>query len=104
MNFQRISCDDAQQKLADGSAVLVDIRDPAAFAAGHVPGALHLSNQNVQDFVQNSDPDRPVLVMCYHGHSSQNAAQFLVQQGFTQVFSVDGGFERWKLALPVERS
>ncbi len=104
MNFQRISCDDAQQKLTDGSAVLVDIRDPAAFAAGHVPGALHLSNQNVQDFVQNSDPDRPVLVMCYHGHSSQNAAQFLVQQGFTQVFSVDGGFERWKLALPVERS
>ena len=103
MSFQRISCEDAHAKLVAG-AVLLDIRDPASFAAGHATGAQHLSNQNIQTFLQDANPDLPVLVMCYHGHSSQNAAQFLVQQGFSQVFSVDGGFERWKMQFPVSRT
>lgn len=99
MSFQRISAEQAQQQLADG-AVLVDIRDPVAFAAGHVDGAIRLGNDNLADFLAKADPDAPLLVMCYHGHSSQNAAQFFCNQGFAQVASVDGGFEGWRRALP----
>ncbi|MCV6069119.1 sulfurtransferase, partial [Escherichia coli] len=41
----------------------------------------------------------------YHGISSQGAAQYLVNQGFEQVYSVDGGFEAWQRAqLPIVRS
>ncbi len=36
--------------------------------------------------------------MCYHGISSQGAAQYLVNQGFEEVYSVDGGFEAWHRA------
>ena len=100
--FKRISIQQAQQQLANG-AVLVDIRDANTFAAGHVLGAINLNNQNVQQFLQDTAPDAPVLVMCYHGHSSQNAAQFLLQNGFSDVSSVDGGFEIWKLNFPVSR-
>jgi thiosulfate sulfurtransferase len=46
--------------------------------------------------------EQPVLVICYHGISSQGAAQYLVNQGFEQVYSVVGGFDEWKRAdLPV---
>jgi thiosulfate sulfurtransferase len=46
--------------------------------------------------------EQPILVMCYHGISSQGAAQYLVNQGFEEVYSVDGGFEAWHRAeLPV---
>ena len=41
--------------------------------------------------------------MCYHGVSSRNTAQFLVEQGFEEVYSVKGGFDGWVNAgLPIE--
>jgi thiosulfate sulfurtransferase len=100
--FKRVSCVEAAQMINEG-ACIVDIRDAASFAAGHAPNAIHLTNQNAQQFIQATDLDAAVLVMCYHGHSSQGAAQFLVNQGFTNVSSVDGGFEMWKLNQAVER-
>ena len=99
MSFQRINIEQAQQQMAAG-AVLVDIRDPVAFAAGHVDGAVRLGNDNLSDFLAKANPDTPLLVMCYHGHSSQNAAQFFANQGFASVASVDGGFEGWRQKLP----
>lgn len=99
--WQRIGCHDAIAKLAAG-ATLVDIRDPQSFATAHARGALHLSNQNMPHFLQSCDPSTPVLVMCYHGNSSQNAAQFLSNQGFTDVYSIDGGFAEWQKSGAVE--
>ncbi|MGL5628515.1 MAG: rhodanese-like domain-containing protein, partial [Plesiomonas shigelloides] len=43
----------------------------------------------------------PVIVMCYHGNSSQGAAQYLVNQGFDEVYSLNGGFEAWRKVAPV---
>jgi thiosulfate sulfurtransferase len=40
------------------------------------------------------------VVCCYHGISSQQAAQFLVSQDFTDVYSLDGGFTQWQLQFP----
>lgn len=55
--------------------------------------------------MEQAEFDQPVLVMCYHGISSQGAAQYLVNQGFEEVYSVDGGFEAWHRAnLPIEAS
>jgi len=41
------------------------------------------------------------VVVCYHGNSSQQAAQFFAGEGFNDVYSMDGGFEAWKLQYPV---
>lgn len=81
---------------------IVDIRDPASFAAGHIPGALQLSDRNLQEFLDTADMGRPLIVCCYHGISSQNAAQFFVERGFSHVCSLDGGFEGWRHSGPVE--
>jgi len=40
------------------------------------------------------------VVCCYHGISSQQAAQFLISQDFTEVYSLDGGFTDWQLQYP----
>jgi thiosulfate sulfurtransferase len=101
--FQRISIQQAQQLQQQSMAVVVDIRDPQSFALGHIPGAIHLTNDNVAEFIEQTDKSLPVVVVCYHGNSSQPAAQFLVEQGFEQVYSMDGGFEAWKLQYPVSR-
>ncbi|MGQ7176509.1 rhodanese-like domain-containing protein, partial [Escherichia coli] len=44
----------------------------------------------------------PVMVMCYHGNSSKGAAQYLLQQGYDVVYSIDGGFEAWQRQFPAE--
>ncbi|MFS2221788.1 thiosulfate sulfurtransferase GlpE [Pantoea sp. B65] len=98
--FECINVLQAQQRLAQGAALLVDIRDPQSFALAHTTGAFHLTNDSLQRFMQQADFATPVLVMCYHGNSSRGAAQYLLTQGFEQVYSVDGGFEAWRVAFP----
>lgn len=100
--WRHIDITTAAAMLAEHTAALVDIRDPQAFAAGHIPGAQHLTNQNVAAFLAQGDRQRPLIVCCYHGHSSRDAAEFLAEQGFAEVYSLDGGFEAWRLQQPVE--
>ncbi|MGK3142453.1 thiosulfate sulfurtransferase GlpE [Pantoea sp. C2G6] len=97
--FECIDVQQAQARLTQG-ALLVDIRDPQSFALGHAAGALHLTNSNLSEFVSEADRSLPVLVMCYHGISSKSAAQYLLQQGFSATYSIDGGFDAWRAAFP----
>ena len=99
--FKRIPVAEAVSLLASESrARLVDIRDPVSFATSHVAGALHLTNETLPAFLDSLEESDPVLVLCYHGNSSQGAAHYLASQGFSQVFSVDGGFAKWSLEHP----
>ncbi|WP_375056345.1 thiosulfate sulfurtransferase GlpE [Zobellella sp. DQSA1] len=94
--FAHISVAEAEAMLAEGRARLVDIRDPQSFALAHAEGAFHLTNDSLVQFTNEADFDTPVIVMCYHGISSQGAAQYLIHQGFEEVYSLDGGFEAWR--------
>lgn len=101
MTFRCIAPQAAKELLDERAPQVFDIRDPASFNQAHVDGAINLNNNNVDDVIRNADPDAPTLVFCYHGHSSQGAADFLVRQGFTEVYSVDGGMEHWRGVYPV---
>ncbi|SIS47432.1 thiosulfate sulfurtransferase GlpE [Neptunomonas antarctica] len=81
-------------------AIVADIRDSQSFQQGHIPGAFNLSNDNMHEFMLAADFEKPLIVCCYHGISSQSAAQYLVHQGFEQVCSLDGGFEDWGKTQP----
>lgn len=98
--FSHISVQDVADFKGDVS--IVDIRDPQSYANGHIPSAKPLNNDNFSEFVEQTPKDKPVVVVCYHGVSSQQAAQVIAQQGFETVYSMDGGFEAWRLANPVD--
>lgn len=97
--FKRIPPAEAQALLEKG-AIVVDVRDPQTFAASHITGAQHLDNHSIADFIRTADLDAPVVVVCYHGNSSQSAAAYLISQGFSDVYSLDGGFELWRTTYP----
>ena len=97
--FKRIPPEQAQA-LREQGAVVVDIRDPQSFAQGHISGSQHLDNHSLPDFIAAADLDAPLIVTCYHGHSSQSAAAYLAHQGFSAVYSLDGGFELWQSLYP----
>ena len=99
-SFKHLSIDALQQRQANETLTIVDIRDGNAFANGRIPGAIHLTNENIADFLRDADFDAPTVVCCYHGISSQQAAQFLISQDFTDVYSLDGGFSQWLTQHP----
>jgi thiosulfate sulfurtransferase len=99
--FKRISTGEAKTLIDSKGANLVDIRDEQSFQQAHIHNAVHLDNTSLQVFIETADPDKPLVVYCYHGNSSQSAAQFLYEKGFEDVYSMDGGFEVWRQQFPI---
>jgi len=96
MEIPQIQIHEAKKKLDDKSCLFVDIRDPGSYQQAHIPGAIHLNDGNVQEFLQNTAKDRNVVVYCYHGNSSMGATGYFLENGFTNVASMMGGFEAWR--------
>lgn len=96
--FQHIDVENAALKLEKEEAVLWDVRDPQSFTKGRAKNAKHLTNDTIVSLMDQVEFETPILVICYHGHSSQGVAQYLINQGFETVYSVDGGFDAWQRA------
>ncbi len=98
--YERISPEKAKQLMDTENARVVDIRDPGSFNLSHIPQATLLDNNTVGELISSADMSKPLIVYCYHGNSSQSAASYLSEQGFEQSYSMDGGFEHWRVLFP----
>lgn len=96
MDIPQIQIHEAKKKFDLKQCLFVDIRDPGSYGAAHIPGALHLHDGNVQEFIQHTDKNADVVVYCYHGNSSLGAAAYFIESGFKNVASMSGGFEAWR--------
>ncbi|PHQ81107.1 MAG: thiosulfate sulfurtransferase GlpE [Coxiella sp. (in: Bacteria)] len=94
--FKQLSCPEADELINGGGLVIADVRDIDSYNDAHIHSAIHLSMPMLQDFCETADKNQPILVYCYHGITSQSVAQHLIEQGFSQVYSLVGGFETWK--------
>jgi len=81
-----------------------DTRDRQSYEAGHITNAVRLDNNSLPKFINNTPFEEALVVCCYHGNSSQGAANYLSEQGFSEVYSLDGGFELFKVSQPDEIS
>lgn len=99
MTFKCIDIQDALP-IIDIKANIADIRDLMSFQNGHMLNAVHLSNDNLEAFVNDNDFETPLIVCCYHGNSSKGAAEYLAAQGFKDVYSLNGGFTQWQALHP----
>lgn len=99
---------DVQRRLAAGDRfILVDVREESEWAAGHAPGAVHLSKGVIERDVETKVPDKatPLVLYCGGGFRSALAADNLQKMGYTNVISMDGGWRGWTQAgLAVEGS
>lgn len=99
-SFTRINPNDAKALIEQGTSQIIDIRDAMSFQAGHMTAAIRIDNEGVPHFMAQADQQAPLIVCCYHGNSSQSAAHYFSEQGFQEVYSLDGGFEEWKVLYP----
>ena len=89
---------DVKARLAAGEKfALVDVREESEYAAGHLPGARHISKGVMERDIETMvpDPAAPVVLYCGGGYRSALAAVSLQDMGYTNVISMDGGFAGW---------
>jgi len=95
IHYKCIHVQEAQELLNDPGTVIVDIRDKVSFQAGNIPNSINLSNEDIVDFLDSTDRKAPLLIYCYHGINSKDAAEYFVNNGFHTVFSLDGGYSEF---------
>ena len=99
-SFKTLSVDDFAEVIADPAVQRLDVRTPAEYTEGHLPGSL---NVNVLDpqFLQMADSllqkDRPVALYCRSGRRSKKAADLLGKSGY-RVYELATGFQGWQQA------
>ena len=103
---ENLGVDQVQAELAEGNAVLVDVRDAPELAGGSIPGAVHASRGMLEFYADPSspyhkpelDPGKRVILHCASGGRSALAARTLAELGYGNVAHLDGGFKAWEAA------
>jgi len=103
--YAELSPPEAQELIQAEDACVIDIRDDNSFSSAHITGAIQLDQTSIGPFLETTVKDAALVIYCYHGISSHCAASFFVDQGFSRVSHIAGGFEAWQQnALPVDHS
>jgi len=98
-----VSTAQATQLINRDDALIVDVREPAEYQAGHILGAKNTPLERVGE-TELKRKDRPVIVYCESGDRAPKAAAILRKQGCDGAVSLQGGLGAWKQAgLPVEK-
>ncbi len=96
---------EVRQQLGNG-AVVVDVREPEEWGAGHIPGAKHVPKSYLESRIEGAVPDRSehVILYCQSGNRYAWAARTLIEDlGYENVESMTGGITLWKdRGYPVE--
>jgi len=95
--IREVDTEQAAALRLDGATVL-DVREPDEVAQGVIPGAVGIVRGNLEAQVENLIPDKstPLIVHCAGGVRSAFAVKTLEALGYTDLVSMDGGFNKWK--------
>ncbi len=94
-----LSVSELQQRLADHSITLLDVREDDELAIAAITPAIHIPLQQLPRRLAELNPQAPIAVLCHHGMRSELAARFLIGNGFAQVANVAGGIDAWSLQV-----
>ena len=96
---REVTVDDVKARLDRGEKfLLVDVREESEYAKDHLPGAIHLGKGIIERDIEERVPqlNAPLILYCGGGYRSALAADVLQSMGYTNVYSMDGGWKAWK--------
>jgi rhodanese-related sulfurtransferase len=106
LGTKEVSVTEAVQLINRRDAVVIDVRDAADFASGHIPNARHIPAGDVEKRLKELEKlkQRPVIVSCRSGNRSAATTALLRKNGFAEVFPLKGGILGWQQAsMPLEK-
>ena len=82
---------------ADRSLLVLDVRTPEEYAAGHLPGAVNIPHDGLGSRTAelSGARERDIVVYCRTGKRTAEALEILRQAGFTRLFHLKGDYTRW---------
>jgi rhodanese-related sulfurtransferase/TusA-related sulfurtransferase len=75
--------------------VVLDVREPAEYAFGHIPNAISIPFGELEERISELDPNKKIFVVCRTGRRSDMASQVLAEKGFSNVINVVPGMAEW---------
>jgi len=90
-----ISSEEAREMLASNEASAIDIRSDEEWRSGHIPGARHRSEEEIEAVLGEIDADQTVIVACEDGERSGRVAGE-ISAGDREAVSIEGGMEAWR--------
>jgi len=104
--IREVTVDEARERMtADKQVRLIDVREDNEWEAAHAAGAKHLGKGIIERDIEVQVPDKTteVILYCGGGFRSALAANALQQMGYTNVYSMAGGWKAWKdSGAPIE--
>lgn len=104
--IKEVTVEDTRARIAaDPNALLIDVREDNEWNEAHATGAIHLGKGIIERDVEATAPDKSteLILYCGGGYRSALAADVLQTMGYTNVFSMAGGWKAWKESgAPVE--
>jgi len=98
---REVSVQETQSRMKENAgAKLIDVREDNEWEAAHAAGAIHLGKGIIERDIETTVPDKDteLILYCGGGYRSALAADVLQQMGYTNVFSMAGGWKAWKEA------
>jgi rhodanese-related sulfurtransferase len=81
------------------SVVLLDVREQDELDAAAVSEAQHIPMREIPARIGELDRMKPLVVMCHSGGRSRRVAEFLLSNGFLNVFNLRGGIDAWSTEI-----
>ena len=91
-----VSVDEALQLWQNKEATLIDIRTPAEYRDGHIPGVVNIPLDELEKRLSEIPKDKKVVLICRTGNRSAQGTKMLRSKGFANVFNSTGGMSTWK--------
>ncbi len=97
LTYKQISMNEAVEIMErEKNYIILDVRRPDEFAAGHIPNAINVPNENIgeDEITELPNKDQLILVYCRSGNRSKQASAKLVKLGYTNIVEF-GGINDW---------
>jgi rhodanese-related sulfurtransferase len=87
---------------AEAEHLLIDVRTPEEFESGHIPGAINIPVQVIDQYLDQIPQDEPIVLYCRSGNRSSQAFDILSNSGYSDIYDLGGIIDWTARGLPVE--
>jgi rhodanese-related sulfurtransferase len=97
--YRNVSSEEAKQLIDNKEVVLLDVRTPEEYQEGHIPNAILLPLQELENKLNDLDKEETYIVVCRSGNRSTQASEILINNKFTNINNMIGGMNNWSYEI-----